>query len=58
MILLSRVKGYLNHIKAVWNELSPEQQEIIDLQILEENREINLKYKIAYYQAPLILYHI
>ena len=24
--------------KAVWNELSPEQQEIIDLQILEENR--------------------
>jgi TRAP-type C4-dicarboxylate transport system substrate-binding protein len=26
------------HKKAVWNELSPEQQEIIDLQILEENR--------------------
>jgi hypothetical protein len=29
---------FASHKKAVWDELSPEQQEIIDLQILEENR--------------------
>jgi hypothetical protein len=44
-----RVKGYLNYIKAVWNELSPEQ----DGDLLEENREINLNKYIT-----KILYHI
>lgn len=37
--IIAAVKAILEvHKKAVWNELSPEQQEIIDLQILEENR--------------------
>lgn len=37
--IIAAVKDILEvHKKAVWNELSPEQQEIIDLQILEENR--------------------
>ena len=37
--IVAAVKAILGaHKKAVWNELSPEQQEIIDLQILEENR--------------------
>ena len=37
--IIAAVKDVLElHKKAVWNELSSEQQEIIDLQILEENR--------------------
>ena len=37
--IIEEVKNVLiAHRKSVWDELSPEQQEIIDLQILEENR--------------------